>query len=45
MSELLSDQGKWAQKIEQKEFQGGVQEVIVEKIMDTFEVSLIKDEV
>jgi hypothetical protein len=42
MSELVSDQGKWAQKIEQKEFEGGVQEVLIERILDNFEVTLIE---
>ena len=42
MSELVSDQGKWAQKIEQKEFDGRVQEVLIEKILDSFEVSFVK---
>jgi|GEM_PF-6651769 len=45
MSELVSDQGKWAQKIEQKEFEGGVQGVLIERILDNFEISLIKNKV
>jgi hypothetical protein len=45
MSELVSDQGKWAQKIEQKEFDGGVQEVLIERILDSFEVHLIQNKV
>ncbi|MCL4452271.1 MAG: hypothetical protein M1327_06575 [Candidatus Thermoplasmatota archaeon] len=45
MSELVSDQGKWAQKIEQKEFEGGVQEVLIERILDSFEVHMIQNKV
>ncbi len=45
MSELVSDQGKWAQKIELKEFDGGVQEVLIERILDSFEVHLIQNKV
>ena len=45
MSELVSDQGKWAQKIEQKEFDDGVQEVLIERILDSFEVHLIQNKV
>ena len=43
MSELVSDQGKWAQKIENKEFDGGVKEVLIERILDNFEISLVED--
>ncbi len=38
MSELVSDQGKWAQKIEQKEFNGGIEEILIERVLDRVEI-------
>lgn len=38
MSELISDQGKWAQKIEQKEFNGGIEEILIERVLDRVEI-------
>ncbi|MFG1460251.1 MAG: hypothetical protein AAE987_02590 [Thermoplasmataceae archaeon] len=40
MTELISDNGKWAVKIERRCFRGQVREILIEKVFDdTFELA------
>ena len=44
MTELISDNGKWAVKIERRCFRGQVREILIEKVFDnTFELTTVDD--
>ncbi len=44
MTELISDNGKWAIKIERRCFRGQIREILIEKVYDnTFELANVDD--